>query len=190
MQAIQAGFEIDEIVSDPGSSGVTTKLEDRPQGRRLFDKLRSGDTLVVRWVDRLGRNYADTTNVIREFMAIGVTVRTVINSMTFDGSTKDPIQMAVRDAIIGFMAASAQSQAEVSKEAQRAGIAAARQDVTKYLGRRPSFSRDLLEEAKTLISNGLGDSEIAKRIGLSRQTVRRIRTNPAGSESALDRWGL
>jgi DNA invertase Pin-like site-specific DNA recombinase len=33
------------------------ELADRPQGKRLFDILRAGDTLVVRWVDRLGRNY-------------------------------------------------------------------------------------------------------------------------------------
>ena len=55
-QAIQAGFHVDEVVSDPGTSGVTTKLEDRPQEWRLYDKLRIGDTLVVWWVDRLGRN--------------------------------------------------------------------------------------------------------------------------------------
>jgi hypothetical protein len=30
--------------------------------------------------------------------------------------------MAVRDALVGFMAATAQAQAEVTKEAQRAGI--------------------------------------------------------------------
>jgi putative DNA-invertase from lambdoid prophage Rac len=40
-------------------------------------------------------------------MAEGVIVRTVINAMTFDGSTSDPIQKAVRDALIGFMAATA-----------------------------------------------------------------------------------
>ena len=37
--------------------------------------LRAGDTLVVRWVDRLGRNYADVTEVIRQFMARGVIIR-------------------------------------------------------------------------------------------------------------------
>ena len=46
-------------------------------------------------------------------MVGGVTIWTVINLMVFDGSIKDPIQMAVRDAIVGFMAASAQSQADV-----------------------------------------------------------------------------
>ena len=39
-----------------------------PEGKRLFDVLRPGDTLVVRWVDRLGRNYTDVVDTIREFM--------------------------------------------------------------------------------------------------------------------------
>jgi putative DNA-invertase from lambdoid prophage Rac len=81
--------------------------------------LRAGDTLVVRWVDRLGRNYADVTDAIREFMRRGVIIRTVINSMTFDGATKDPMQMAVRDALIAFMAATAQAQAEATKHLRR-----------------------------------------------------------------------
>jgi putative DNA-invertase from lambdoid prophage Rac len=105
---------------------VSTKLRERPQGRRLFDLLRSGDTLVVRWVDRLGRNYEDICETIREFMRRGVVIRTVINGITFDGATKDAMQRAVRDALIAFMAATAQAQAEATKEAQRAGIAHAR----------------------------------------------------------------
>jgi DNA invertase Pin-like site-specific DNA recombinase len=35
-----------------GVSGVNTRLADRPEGKRLFDMLRTGDVLVVRWVDR------------------------------------------------------------------------------------------------------------------------------------------
>jgi len=123
-QAEQAGFELDEVVSDSGVGGVSTKLRERPQGRRQFD-LR-GDTLVVRWVDRLGRNCEDICETIREFMRRGVVISTVINGMAFDGATKDALQSAVRDALIAFMAATAQAQAETSKEAQRAGIAHAR----------------------------------------------------------------
>src|SRR5262245_9753718 len=85
-----------------GSAGVSTKLAERPQGRRLFDLLRSGDTLVVRWIDRLGRNYQDICETIREFMQRGVVIRTVINSITFDGATQDAMQCAVRDALIRF----------------------------------------------------------------------------------------
>src|ERR1700751_5465017 len=103
-----AGFSLDHVIADHGASGASP-LAERPEGRRLFDMLRSGDTLVVRWVNRLGRNYADVTDVIHEFIRRGVIVRTVINNMTFDGSTKDPMQMAVRDALIAFMAATAQA---------------------------------------------------------------------------------
>ena len=94
-QAEQAGFKFDEVIADGGVSGVSTKLRERPQGRRLFDLLRCGDTLVVRWVDRLGRNYEDICETIREFMARGVVIRTVINGITFDGATKDAMQRAV-----------------------------------------------------------------------------------------------
>jgi putative DNA-invertase from lambdoid prophage Rac len=38
--------------------------------------------------------------------------------MTFDGATTDPMQEAARDALVVFMAASAQAQAEASKAAQ------------------------------------------------------------------------
>jgi putative DNA-invertase from lambdoid prophage Rac len=64
-QARAAGFAIDEVVSDNAVSGVSTRLGERDQGKRLFNLLRRGDVLVVRWIDRLGRNYGDVTEVIR-----------------------------------------------------------------------------------------------------------------------------
>ena len=188
-QAQAAGFEIDHVVSDHGVSGVSSTLRERPEGRRLFDMLRRGDTLVVRWVDRLGRNYDDVTDCIREFMRQGVIVRTVINSMTFDGATKDPIQRAVRDALIAFMAASAQAQAEATKEAQKAGIAAARELAPeRYLGRKPSYDREALETVTTMLAQGAGTTAIAKATGLTRQAVLRIKADPVHAESALRAW--
>lgn len=86
---------------------MATKLSERPEGKRLYDILRRGDVLLVRWVDRLGRNYRDVCDTIRTFMDRGIVIKTVINRMTFDGATTDPIQQAVRDALIAFMAATA-----------------------------------------------------------------------------------
>jgi putative DNA-invertase from lambdoid prophage Rac len=190
-QAIAAGFKPDRVLADHGVSGVSTRLRDRPEGKRLFDLLRDGDTLVVRWIDRLGRNYSDVTDTIREFIQMGVTVRTVINGMTFDGSTKDPMQMAVRDALIGFMAAQAQAQAEVLKEAQKAGIAHAKEhdvDGTKYRGRKPSFTPQQFEVVKEMLGQEHGVSTIAKTTGLKRQTIYRIQDDPAGQRAALQAW--
>lgn len=187
-QAEQAGFVIDEVVADHGVSGVSTVLRDRPQGKRLFDMLRRGDVLVVRWVDRLGRSYRDVTDTIREFMRKGVVIRTVINGMTFDGAAEDPVQMAVRDALIAFMAATAQAQHEATKEAQRAGIEAARADERKYLGRKPTYDRALLDMVLTMQAASSGTSEIARATGLSRQTVLRIKEHPAKAAAALEAW--
>ena len=184
-----AGFVIDEVVADEGLSGVTTRLADRPQGRRLWDMLRKGDVLVVRWVDRLGRNYEDVSDTIREFMRRGVIIRTVINGLTFDGATKDPMQQAVRDSLIAFMSALSQAQAEATKEAQLAGIAHAKASKpVKYLGRKPSFDRERLARVQALIETNHGTSAIAHATGLSRQTVLRIKENPAEAEAMIVRW--
>ncbi len=156
----------------------------------LYDKLRHGDTLVVRWVDRLGRNYQDVTDTIRHFMRQGVVVRTVINNLTFDGATTDPMQEAVRDALIAFMAATAQAQAEATKEAQKAGIEAAQRDKTKYRGKKPSYDRETLTDVVNMLSKGAGTSEIAKATALTRQTILRIKSDPAAAQAALARWGL
>jgi DNA invertase Pin-like site-specific DNA recombinase len=176
--------------SDHGVSGISTTLAERPEGRRLHDILRAGDTLVVRWVDRLGRSYADVTDTIRQFMREGVVIKTVINRMTFDGSATDPVQQAVRDALIAFMAATAQAQAEATKEAQRAGIADAKGKAGKYLGRKPSYSRQAYQTVCEMASRDAGTSATARATGLSRQAVLRIRADPAAAEAALAAWGL
>jgi putative DNA-invertase from lambdoid prophage Rac len=158
----------------------------------LISKLRAGDVLVVRWVDRLGRNYEDVCDAIREFMRRGTVIRTVINNFTFDGSTKDAMQQAVRDALIAFMAATAQAQAEATKAAQRAGIEHAKaKDGTAYLGRKPSYTRQQLVMVRHLLGHdAVGIARIAKETGLTRQTVYRIKDDPAAAEAALGAWGM
>lgn len=188
-QAQAAGFSFDQVVSDDGVSGVTTKLVDRAGGRRLFDLLRAGDTLVVRWVDRLGRNYEDVSDNIRDFMRRGVIIRTIINGMVFDGATKEPMAQAVRDALIGFMAALSQAQAEATKEAQRAGIAHAKaKDKKVYLGRKPSYTEAQISQVVTMTGEGKRISEVAKLLGLSRSAVYRVHENPAHALRCIRAW--
>ena len=189
-QAKEAGFKIDEVVSDHGVSGVSTRLCERREGKRLFDLLRSGDTLVVRWVDRLGRNYDDVTDTMRELLRRGVTIKTVINGMTFDGSKDDPMTVAVRDALIGFMAAMAQAETETRKAAQRAGIEAAKQKEDKYRGRKPTYSRKQFKQVQDMLASSATISNIAKETGLTRQTIYRIKDTPETCERSLALWGM
>jgi len=185
-----AGFTLDEVIQDDGVSGVSTRFQDRKGGAKLLDKVRRGDVLVVRWVDRLGRNYEDVTETIRTLMAKGVVIKTIINGMTFDGATTDPIQKAVRDALIAFMAATAQAQAEAIKEAQKAGIKKAKETEgeAKYRGRKPSFSHDQLQRIHELLSQDASPSAIAADVGVSRAVVYRIKEDPAKMLAALETW--
>jgi DNA invertase Pin-like site-specific DNA recombinase len=181
-QAEAVGFKIDYVIADNGVSGLS-------QGR-LFDILRAGDTLVVRWIDRLGRNHAEVCDLIQELMRRGVVVRTVINDMTFHSSSKDPTQQAVQDALMTFMAASVQAQAETITEAQRAGIEHAKTKGDKYRGRKPSYTHEQLEAVRDMLGRVAAIAQIAKQTGLSRQTIYRIKNDPVGSEEALANWGL
>lgn len=190
IQAEASGFIIDEVIADHGVSGVQQRLQDRPEGRRLYDKLRAGDTLVLRWLDRLGRNYDDVTDAVRHFIRKGVIIRTVINDMTFDGSTTDPVQQAVRDAMIAFLAATAQAQAEATKIAQKAGIQLAKEKGDRFRGRKPSYDRQTFDMALSMLGQGFGPSAVSAETGLSRQTLIRIRNNPNLASAALERWGM
>jgi putative DNA-invertase from lambdoid prophage Rac len=189
-QAEQAGFHPDLVLADHGVSGISKTLSARPNGGRLFDILRDGDILVVRWIDRLGRNYVDVTDTVREFIRRGIRIETVINRMSFDGTTTDPMKQAIRDSLIAFMAATAQASAEVIKEAQKAGIAHAQanDDGTKYRGRKPTFNCHQFAVARDLLGQGVGVAAIAKATGLMRQTIYRIQTHPEKQMAVLRVW--
>jgi putative DNA-invertase from lambdoid prophage Rac len=189
-QARAAGFEIDEVIADHGVSGVATKLGERPEGKRLFDILRKGDTLLIRWIDRLGRQGDDVVDVVRAFMKKGVVVRTIIGNFVFDGSLTDPVQKAVRNAILEFMAAQGEAQAEATKQAQRAGIAHARanEGAAKYRGRQPSYTRRDLATVDGMLAAGATVTAVAEATGLSRQAIYRIRDTRAEVQAALAKW--
>jgi putative DNA-invertase from lambdoid prophage Rac len=91
--AEQAGFHIDRVVPD----GI--------------DSLRAGDTLVVRWLDRLGRDDAAVCATLCQLLRRGVVVKTLACGFTFDAAATDPEQTVIRDALIGFLAASAEARA-------------------------------------------------------------------------------
>jgi len=188
-QAKQAGFTFDDVIEDEGVSGVSTPLAERPNGKRLFDLLRDGDTLVVRWVDRLGRSYDDIQKNIRLFLDRGVTIRTVINGMTFDAKPTDAMAKAIRDAMLSFMSAMAEAQALAMKEAQSAGIAHAK--ATKpdsYKGRKPSYTAAQVSLIMQKFKEGDGVNKIARDVGLSKFSVSRITRDPDKALKSLSRW--
>lgn len=68
---------------------------------------------------------------------------------------RTPLQQAVRDTLIAFMAATAQANAEAIQEAQRGGIGLAKATAgeVKYRERKPTFDKDQLEPCAACSSN-------------------------------------
>jgi DNA invertase Pin-like site-specific DNA recombinase len=87
---------------------------------------------------------------------------------------------------------SANRRRKATKAARRAGIEHAKQsDERSYLGRKPSFTRDQFDKVRDMLAKGaVGIAQVAKEADLTRQTVYRIKDDPASAEAALVAWGL
>jgi putative DNA-invertase from lambdoid prophage Rac len=172
-----------------GLEEVSTRAWSRGHPKQPANTIRWGPICPLD-ATQTGQDLRGQTDTIREFIRRGVIVRTVINGLTFDGATKDPMQQAVRDSLIAFMAAMAQSQAEVTKEAQKAGIAHAvvNDDGSKYRGRKPTFTREQFTLVRELLGQGIPVSAIAKTAGLKRQSIYRIQAEPERQLAAIAAW--
>lgn len=186
--AASAGITIEEVVCDRGST-IRLPLHEREYGQRLPDILHTGDTLVVRWIDDLGLTHADICDALRRLMTVGIIVRTIVGGVVFDGAARDPVERSRRDSMLGLLDATGQASMDATRQAQRAGIDLARSE-HRYRGRKPSFDRATLRIVHHMLGNGAGASSISRLTGLSRQTILRIRDDPAQAEAALIRWGI
>lgn len=125
---------------------------------------REGDTLVVTKLDRLARSVAHLVGILGQLEAKGVALR--ILSMGIDTAAPTGKLMLT---ILGGVA---EFEREIMLERQREGIAKAKAE-GKYKGRAPT-ARAKADEVLRLHGEGVGGTEIAKRLGIGRASVYRI----------------
>ena len=127
----------------------------------LLTFLRMGDTLVVTRIDRLARSVADLQDVVREVKANGAHLK----------ATEQPIgtSTATGKAFLDMLGVFAEFKTNLRRERQMEGIAKAKAEGV-YKGRKPSINVD---QVRTLHAEGVGPSEIAKRLGIGRASVYR-----------------
>jgi DNA invertase Pin-like site-specific DNA recombinase len=135
----------------------------RPKLDRALDDLRHGDVLVVTKLDRLARSVRDLMTIVDAIAAKGAALR--ILAMSLDTSTPTGRLM------LGVLGSVAQFEREIMLERQREGIAKAKAD-GKYKGRRPTAMKKA-EQVKQLAAEGIGATDIARRLGIGRASVYR-----------------
>ena len=110
---------------------------DRPAYRRLVRRLRPGDTLAVKSIDRLGRNYREILEqwrILTHERRVGVVVLDMPLLDTRQG--KDLMGTFIADLVLQILSFVAQSERENIRRRQEEGIAAAKARGVKF-GRPP-----------------------------------------------------
>lgn len=125
----------------------------RPQYQKMLKRLKKGDLLIVKSIDRLGRNYSD---ILMQWQHITKELGTDI--LVLDMNLLDTRQKNgnltgtfIADLVLQILAYVAQTEREMIRQRQKEGIAAARQK-GKCLGRKPLEMPENFEKTCQLVA--------------------------------------
>lgn len=109
----------------------------RPAYRELKEKLEAGDVLVIKSIDRLGRNYEEILNEWR-YMIKDLHIDIIVLDMPILNTQihKDLLGTLISDIVLQLLSYVAQTERENIRQRQAEGIAAARARGV-HLGRVP-----------------------------------------------------
>ena len=127
------GVAADAIFVDKQSG----KDFERMQYRKLIRKLKDGDTLVVKSIDRLGRNYEEILEQWRVITKEKRAAIVVLDMPLLDTrQSRDLTGTLIADIVLQLLSYVAQTEREFIHQRQAEGIAAAKARGVKF-GRRP-----------------------------------------------------
>ncbi|MCC6742872.1 MAG: recombinase family protein [Acidobacteria bacterium] len=131
----------------------------------LLDFVREGDTVVIHSMDRQARNLDDLRRVVQTLTARGVRVEFVTARLTFTGEDSPMSTL-----LLSVMGSFAEFERALIRERQREGIALAKQRGA-YRGRKKALSTEQVNAMLARVRAGVPKAEIARDLGLSRETV-------------------
>lgn len=144
------------------ASGTRT---DRPQLAAALDFVRSGDTLVVWRLDRLGRSLKHLMEIVTSLEKREVDFRSIHEGIDTTTSTGR--------LVFHIFGALAEFERDLIVDRTKAGLAAARERGSRP-GRKPSLSADQIAMLRAMHAKGDHTvSQIAQVVSVSRATVYR-----------------
>lgn len=162
---------------------------ERPQYKRMLKALKSGDTLYILSIDRLGRNYGEIQNQWRILTKkIGIDICVFDMPLLDTRQGKDLMGTFIADLVLQILSFAAQNERENIKKRQADGIAAAKTRGVKF--GRPDISApyDFADIVNRWEKGTITLKKVLKICGMSRSTFYRRRReliNP-DSESRLE----
>ena len=164
----EAGFQAQiKSLKEAGCEKVfaeqVSSLAERVQLEAALDYAREGDTLVITKLDRLARSVFHLVTIGERLEEKGVALKVLEQAIDTSNCTGR--------LMFNMLGAIAQFERELMLERQREGIAKAKAE-GKYKGRAPT-ARAKTPEIQRLRAEGIGPTEIAKRLRIGRASVYR-----------------
>lgn len=149
------------VIRSEKRSGTTTA--GREELETVLSFIREGDTLMVTRIDRLARSVADLEKIVGQLREKGAYLR----------ATEQPIDTSTPAgvAFLQMLGVFAQFETAIRRERQMEGIAKAKQ-AGVYKGRPATIDPATIKAA---LAEGESPAALAKRLGIARSTVYRLR---------------
>ena len=160
-------FGADRIYTDKQSG----KDFERPQYKRLVRKLKPEDVLVIKSIDRLGRNYDEILEQWRYLTKEKNVAIIVLDMPLLDTrKNKDLTGTLIADIVLQLLSYVAQTEREFIRQRQREGIAAAKSRGVK-IGREPmEMPREFEGVRRQWEQGNLSARGAAKKLSVSHNT--------------------
>ena len=144
---------------------------ERQHYKRLLRKLKNGDTLVIKSIDRLGRNYNEILEQWRIITKEKQAAIVVLDMPLLDTrQNRDLTGTLIADIVLQLLSYVAQTEREFIRQQQAEGIAAAKEQGIRF-GRRPMERPPVFERLKALWEAGeISAREAARQIGVTHHT--------------------
>ena len=147
----------------------------RPAYQELMRKLRPGDLLMIKSIDRLGRNYDEIlaqwqyiTKIIK--VDIQVLDMELLDTRSKSGTLTGTL---IADTVLQILAYVAQTEREFIRQRQAEGIASARAN-GRHLGRTPTALPEQFEEVCRECEEGRSSTrKAAEKLGMKHTTFYR-----------------
>lgn len=166
------GVEDSRIILDKQSG----KDFDRPGYRRLTQKLKAGDTLVIKSIDRLGRSYDEILEQWRLLTKEKQVAIVVLDMPLLDTRQgRDLTGVLIADIVLQLLSYVAQTEREFNRQRQAEGIAAAKAKGVHF-GRNFKDRGENYGSVMAAWKRGeLSDRAAARELGVAHGTFQRWR---------------
>ena len=146
----------------------------RPAYQEMMGKVRSGDVIVVKSIDRLGRNYEDILEQWRMITKEKQAAIVVLDMPVLDTrNNRDLTGTLIADIVLQLLSYVAETERSFIRQRQAEGIAAAKARGQRF-GPKPKERGKEYENLKALWERGeISANEAGRQLGISHNTFLR-----------------